>query len=139
MININIHPNGDETGDHMIIMESADNGHSWADIRALTDYAQPHGHLLKLRDGRLLCCYASYNVPYGPVAMFSNDDGKTWDFDRVVEVYNPGRRIGGRGWPRTVQIDGDTLGTLFYDLSTEQPDGPGLYVVRTQLAALAKG
>ena len=34
----------------------------------------------------------------------------------AVEIYNPGRRIVGRGWPRTVQLDEATLGTLFYDL-----------------------
>lgn len=39
--------------------------------------------------------------------------------------------------PRTVQIDAHTLGTLFYDLSTEQW-GPGLYVVRAHLAAFGQ-
>ena len=53
--------------------------------------------------------------------------------DAAVEIYNPGRRIGGRGWPRSVQIDAETLGTLFYDLSEEQAAGPGLYLVRTPL------
>ena len=57
----------------------------------------------------------------------------SWDMDAAVEIYNPGRRIGGRGWPRSVQIDAETLGTLFYDLSEEQAAGPGLYLVRTPL------
>ena len=50
-----------------------------------------------------------------------------------AQVFNPGRRISGRGWPRTVQLDEQTLGTLFYDLSEEQAAGPGLYLVRTPL------
>ena len=43
----------------------------------------------------------------------------------------------GRGWPRTVQIDADTLGTLFYDLDQDQPGGPGVFFVRTPIARLA--
>jgi hypothetical protein len=69
----------------------------------------------------------------------SRDDGKTWDGRHAVEVYNPGRRIAGRGWPRTVQIDGETLGTLFYDLDAKQAGGPGVFFVRTPLASLAPG
>jgi len=67
--------------------------------------------------------------------MVSRDDGRTWDVGGAVEIYNPGRRIGGRGWPRTVQLDDQTLATLFYDLSPDQPGGPGLYLIRTDLAA----
>ena len=54
--------------------------------------------------------------------------------NKAIEIYNPKRRIGGRGWPRTVQVDANTVATLFYDLSPEQSEGPGLYAVRTQLA-----
>ena len=66
----------------------------------------------------------------------SRDDGKTWDSDTAHEVYNPGRRIVGRGWPRTVQIDNETLGTIFYDLDAEQPGGPGVFIIRTPLTEL---
>ncbi len=45
-------------------------------------------------------------------------------------------RIAGRGWPRTVQIDQETLGTLFYDLDPKQPGGPGLFFVRTPVRKL---
>jgi len=37
-----------------------------------------------------------------------------------------------------MQIDAHTLGTLFYDLSTEQSGEPGLYVVRALLAAFGQ-
>ena len=69
--------------------------------------------------------------------IVSRDDGKTWSDREAVEVYNPGRRISGRGWPRTVQLDKQTLGTLFYDLDPNQPGGPGLFFVRTPIAALS--
>ena len=45
----------------------------------------------------------------------SKDDGVTFDRARAVAVYNPGRHITGRGCPRTVQLDEDTVGTLFSD------------------------
>ena len=66
----------------------------------------------------------------------SRDDGRTWETDRAITIYNPGRRIAGRGWPRTVQVDRETLGTLFYDLDAMQPGGPGVFLVRTPIRAL---
>ena len=55
-----------------------------------------------------------------------------------AQVFNPGRRISGRGWPRTVQLDEQTLGTLFYDLDEEQEGGPGALVLadRTLIVAV---
>lgn len=41
----------------------------------------------------------------------------------------------GRGWPRTVQLDDETLGTLFYDL-TESPGqvgGPSVWLHKTKI------
>ena len=77
-----------------------------------------------------------YNVDH---QKMDAGDGKTWGDREAVEIYNPGRRISGRGWPRTVQLDKQTLGTLFYDLDSNQPGGPGLYFVRTPIAALDRG
>ena len=75
---------------------------------------------------------------FGYEMVLSRDHGLTWNLTEPVEVYNPQRRIGGRGWPRTVQIDEDTLATLFYDLNSEQMGGPGLYLVRTPIAAFSE-
>ena len=69
--------------------------------------------------------------------FLSKDDGVTWETDKALVIHDPGRRISGRGWPRTVQIDADTLGTLFYDLSPELPDGPGLFFLPTALGDFA--
>lgn len=72
--------------------------------------------------------------------VVSRDDGKTWDFDDTYEFYNPGRLIGGRACPRTVQIDKDTIGTVYYDVDVKQPGGPGVFFLRTPIAKLgAKG
>jgi hypothetical protein len=80
----------------------------------------------------------------------SQDDGVTFDSAHAAVVYSPGRMITGRGWPRTVQLDKGTVGTLFYDLTggsdeyvgpgargtPEQPGGPSLWFQRTKIAAM---
>jgi hypothetical protein len=69
--------------------------------------------------------------------VVSRDDGKTWDFNGAVEFYNPGRPIGGRACPRTVQLDKDTIGTVLYDTEAKQPGGSGVFFLRTPIARLA--
>jgi photosystem II stability/assembly factor-like uncharacterized protein len=66
--------------------------------------------------------------------VVSKDDGKSWDFKNTLEYYNPGRPIGGRACPRTIEIDAATLGTVFYDTDAGQPGGAGLFFLRTPLA-----
>jgi hypothetical protein len=75
---------------------------------------------------------------YAYELWLSRDDGLSFDRDHVVPVYNPGRRIKGRGWPRTLQLDNETLGTLYYDLteSPEQVGGPSIWFQRTNIRDL---
>ena len=68
--------------------------------------------------------------------VVSRDDGQSWDFDHTVEFYNPGRPIGGRACPKTVQLDNDTLGTVFYDVDPNQPGGSGVFFLRTPIAVM---
>ncbi len=68
--------------------------------------------------------------------VVSRDDGKTWDFTNTVEFYAPGRAIGGRACPRTVQLDKDTIGTVFYDDDKAQTGGSGVFFLRTPIKAL---
>jgi hypothetical protein len=66
--------------------------------------------------------------------VVSKDDGRTWDLKDAFEYYNPGRPIGGRACPRTIELDAKTLGTVFYDVDPKQPGGPGVFFLRTPLA-----
>ncbi len=70
--------------------------------------------------------------------IVSRDDGQTWDREHPVEFYNPGRPIGGRACPRTVQLDEHTLGTVFYDNDTKQPGGSGVFFKKMPMARLEK-
>jgi hypothetical protein len=55
-----------------------------------------------------------------------------------VEFYNPGRPIGGRACPRTVEIDDRTLGVIFYDTDARQPRGSGVFFRTFPTALLAR-
>ena len=122
-------------------LRSVDGGQTWEALAAFPYFGVAGYDLTVLANGWVVLTYIVYGVgvdgEYSYELVLSRDDGQTWERQRPVELYNPGRRIGGRGWPRTVQIDGQTLGTLFYDLSPQQPSGPGLYLVRTDLAVFA--
>jgi hypothetical protein len=65
--------------------------------------------------------------------LVSRNDGQHWDFDGTIEFSNPGRPIGGRACPTTVQLDRATLGTVFYDIDGNQPGGSGVFLLRTPL------
>ena len=121
-------------------LRSTDGGASWQALGVFPHFGVAGYDLQVLTNEWIALTYIVYGVgvdgEHSYELAVSRDDGANWDFAGAVEIYNPGRRIGGRGWPRTVQIDGETLGTLFYDLSPEQEDGPGLYMARTKLAVL---
>ncbi len=68
--------------------------------------------------------------------VVSRDDGKSWDFEHAQDFYNPGRPIGGRACPKTVQLDKETLGTVFYDVDEKQPGGSGVFFLLTPLGKL---
>ena len=127
-------------GDMVRGLRSTDNGVTWRALGVFPHFGVAGYDLTVLTNGWIVLTYIVYGVghdgEFGYELVVSRDDGVTWDFDDAFEVYNPGRRIGGRGWPRTVQIDQYTLGTVFYDLDLQQPGGPGVFIVRTPLAML---
>ncbi len=70
--------------------------------------------------------------------VVSRDDGQTWDMDQPLGLYDPGRAIAG-GHPRSVQIDKQTLGTVWFDMNKEQPGGPGVFFMVMPLAKQQPG
>lgn len=67
--------------------------------------------------------------------VISRDDGLTWN--DTFEYHNPGRPIGGRACPRTVELDAQTVGVVYYDVSEDQSGGPGMFFLRIPVARLA--
>ena len=66
--------------------------------------------------------------------VISRDDGESWG--QHQEYYNPGRPISRRACPRTVQLDAETIGVVFYDIDEKQVGGPGLYFLAIPIAQL---
>ncbi len=56
---------------------------------AVCQHSGVDGHPLKLADGRILCAYASYHLPFGVFATLSEDNGLTWDLSRsyILDEY----------------------------------------------------
>jgi BNR/Asp-box repeat len=120
-------------------LRSTDDGKTWQEIKGFPGTPGWCQEIVALKNGWLL----ALRVP-GPVRgdnisfILSRDDGKTWDADHPVEFYNPGRPIGGWACPRTVQLDGQTLGTIFYDTDAKQPGGSGVFFGTMPTARLKK-
>jgi len=97
--------------------ESADNGKTWTKPRQILskDGGAPP-HLFKHSSGMLICTYGFRGTPYGTKpfgikAMFSKDNGKTWDTDYDIYVNNISEDL---GYPSTVELSDRSLVTVFY-------------------------
>jgi hypothetical protein len=121
-------------------LRSTDGGKTWQQIKPFPDVStQGWRHeMIALPNGWLLASQIVGPGVGGEKIHFivSRDDGQTWDMNRPVEFYNPGRPIGGRACPRTVPIDDQTLGTIFYDIDPSQPGGSGVFFRTTPIARL---
>jgi len=111
-------------------LRSTDAGKTWQEVKGFPDVSSQgwRHQMIALKDGRLL---ASRIVGPGVGGeriewVVSRDDGVTWD-EKPVVFYDPGRAIGGRACPRTVEVDDKTLGTVYYDTDANQPGGSGVF------------
>lgn len=97
---------------HLKMFESMDGGTTWGQLGPVTLGFQHPGHLLRLRDGRVLLTYGIRNKGlYGIGARISADEGKTWKTPRVLadfEIATDG------GYPSSVEVDDGTIVTAYY-------------------------
>jgi hypothetical protein len=120
-------------------LRSTDEGNTWQAIEGFPNLKEQgwRHEMVCLANGWLLASeilgpgVGGEKIRY----VISYDDGLTWK--RRVEYYNPGRPIGGRACPRTVQLNAETTGVVFYDVDAQQPGGPALFFLRIPLAKLA--
>lgn len=122
-------------------LRSTDEGKTWSKIKGFPNLAaQGWRHeMVCLENGLLLASEILGPGTGGERIRYrvSRDDGLTWKDS--YEFHNPGRAIGGRACPRTVQLDGKTIGVVFYDISKDQEGGPGLFFLRIEIADLVPG
>lgn len=101
----------DHSAGHMVLMESTDGGRHWSKPRDFLSYSEVHGRFTLLKDGRLLCTYTNYHIPFGIMAVISSDYGKTWDHRHpfqlaISDVYST-------GFPTTCELQDGTLLTIY--------------------------
>ena len=119
-------------------LRSSDDGKTWQEIDKFPNVKEQgwRHEMVCLSNGWLLASeilgpgVGGEQIRY----VLSRDDGLNWD--QVFEYYNPGRPIGGRACPRTVELDPQTIGVVFYDVDPNQAGGSGLFFLRIPIAQL---
>ncbi|MEM8668609.1 MAG: sialidase family protein [Planctomycetota bacterium] len=97
--------------------ESTDGGKSWSTPHSIGVWGLP-SFLLRLNDGRLVMSYGYRRPPFGNQARISEDDGKSWG--DPITLSKDGNS-GDLGYPSTVQLNDDSLITVWYE---RMPDSP---------------
>jgi len=121
---------------YLLEMWSDDAGLTWShpvESQIWTPHSPPH--LLRLKDGQVLCTYGYREPPMGIRAVLSRDDGETWDTDNEYILRDDGgvasksarRAVSRRGGP-------SPLADVGYAQSTELTDGSILSVYYITLA-----
>ena len=111
-----------DNGDRMMLWESTDDGRTWRKQNGdgrFGYYGEMYPRFLQLQDGRLMLTFtvrsnSTDGYPLGVRAIFSGDDGRTWDFERdrlVISYVNHGASGGGFG--NTIQLDDGTLVSVY--------------------------
>ena len=101
----------DHAAGHMVLMESTDEGRTWTEPREFLQYSEVQGQLTLLDDGRLLCSYTNYHLPFGVGGVISNDYGRTWDFDHPLQLALSNGHAA--GWTTTRQLSDGALVTVY--------------------------
>ncbi len=110
-----------------VLTESTDDGGTWSRPWQLTATAQVHAYLSELHDGRILCTYSNYHVPYGTSAVLSEDKGRHWNLDNPIRLATSAGIF--TGWGSTLQLEDDSLVTCYAVSSYDkwQPRMPAVY------------
>lgn len=95
----------------MDLFFSDDDGATWGTAQRVTARNEINGHLLRLRDNRLVLSYGSrIKDQTGVLAKYSGDEGKTWsDPFRIVQTL-----VSDCGYPSSVQRADGKIVTAWY-------------------------
>ncbi len=93
------------------LTESMDDGDSWSEPWIMGHTAEVQVQLLLLDGGRLLATYTNYHLPFGVCAVTSDDGGRSWSYDAVVQLAISADCY--TGWATTVRLDADALITSY--------------------------
>jgi len=102
--------------------ESKDCGKTWTTPHRVLDIkGGAPAHLMKHSSGMLISTYGFREAPYGIKAMFSCDNGQTWDIDNDIYINGLNSDL---GYPSTVELKDRSLLTVFY--ARESENGPAV-------------
>lgn len=95
--------------------ESHDFGKTWSKpVRILEKMGGAPSHLFKHSSGMLIATYGYRCSPCGIKAMFSRDNGKSWDTGYDIYVTDVTDKPYDLGYPATVELKDGSLLTVFY-------------------------
>jgi len=97
---------------NLYTLRSFNNGFSWTSPKKTPIFGQP-AHLLRLSGKEILCTYGYRQKPYGIRAVFSYDNGETWDMENEIVLRDDGFSWD-LGYPMTVQLGTDEFITVYY-------------------------
>lgn len=92
---------------------SEDEGRTWSPMEPICGGSPPH--ILRILGDILLCTYAQRIEPYGIHAMFSCDEGKTWDTDWKIRTDCSDSDL---GYPSSVMLNDGFMLSVYYDQGT---------------------
>lgn len=98
--------------DYLFQTFSTDNGWTWQGLERTPIWGYP-SHLLLLRGGRILCTYGYRREPYGIRAVFSDDEGASWDMENEIVIRADGANRD-LGYPSSIQLDDGRILTSYY-------------------------
>lgn len=118
----------------MQLIVSEDEGKTWRispelSNGGLTRRSEHPGHLLRLRDGRILLTYGIRWGVHGVGTRVSADDGRTWGAPMIPMYYGGGDG----GYPSSVQLSDGTIVTAYYCSANENHPRYHMGVIRWKL------
>ncbi|MFQ6131702.1 MAG: exo-alpha-sialidase [Armatimonadota bacterium] len=116
------------TGGAVDQSESTDGGRTWSAPVPVTQASQHPPDICRLRSGRLLLAYGNRREPFGVGLIISNDNGKTWLYERRAMLGWTSLNTD-CGYPSTVQLDDGTIVTMYYSVGTEDLGGEQMAIV----------
>ena len=109
---------GGDQADRTITATSTDGGLTWGDFKDCGNYGQMYARVTRLNDDRLLLTitqrdyYEGLTEHLGLRALVSNDDGKTWNFEKDLIILDENTPLGwrqGGGFGTTLQLPDGSL------------------------------
>ncbi len=91
---------------------STDGGRTWSvPVQIIEREGGSPPHILRHSSGMLISTYGYRNPPFGIKAMFSRDNGESWDYGHDVYVNGVSSDL---GYPASIELEDHSILTVFY-------------------------